>query len=139
MSFLQYFPTWFFALSLVLFNSIGWVHERIIEISVDNPVESQIRDYDQSQFQQAPSPTGTIVFNLPVIENSIANATPGPSDGYPEPESTLEIPTGTPTPTSIPVQTGSVNVPIVLGALAIITVIILAWFFAGYLPSKIED
>ncbi len=80
------------------------------------------------------SPTETTYVNLPIIEQN-AQTTPEPTDG-----SLAEVETdtdpGTPTPTPIPVQRGSVNLPIVIGALAIILVIILAWFFVGYLPGR---
>ena len=80
------------------------------------------------------SPTETIYVNLPIIEQN-AQTTPEPIDG-----SIAEVETdtdpGTPTPTPIPIQRGSVNLPIVIGALAIILVIILAWFFVGYLPGR---
>jgi hypothetical protein len=43
---------------------------------------------------------------------------------------TEEIP-GTPTPTPIPTQTGEFNIPIVLGVVAIITIILFAWAIVG--------
>lgn len=54
-----------------------------------------------------------------------------PTEAEPDP--------GTPTPTPIPIQRGSTNLPIVFGALAIVIVIILAWFFIGFLPNKYKD
>ena len=80
------------------------------------------------------SPTETIIVNLPIIEHN-AQATPEPVGGD-FAEIDAETDPGTPTPTPIPVQRGSTNLPIVIGALAIILVIILAWFFVGYLPSR---
>jgi hypothetical protein len=85
---------------------------------------------------QQVTPTTTIIFNLPIIEQNSPIGTPVPPDEGLEPEVEIETITNTPTATPIPVQTGSVNLPIVLGALAIILVIILAWFFVGFLPSK---
>ena len=83
------------------------------------------------------SPTETIIVNLPIIEQN-AQATPEPVGGASDDIAEIEAETdpGTPTPTPIPVQRGSTNLPIVVGALAIIIVIILAWFFVGYLPSR---
>lgn len=86
--------------------------------------------------EQSSSPTVTLVFNLPIIEQSALTSTPLPKDIYPAPESAVETVPGTPTPTPIPVQTSSVNVPIVIGALAIIIVVLLAWFILGYLPAR---
>jgi hypothetical protein len=85
---------------------------------------------------QSNSPTQTIVFNLPIIEQNSPTSTPIPMEIYPAPEIEVDITPGTPTPTPIPVQTGSVNLPIVFGALGIMFVIILAWFFVGYLPGR---
>ena len=107
-------------------------------------LDNQINDYSNGSFpyprisraEQSSSPTVTLVFNLPIIEQNAPTSTPLPKDGYPAPESGVEIVTGTPTPTPVPVQTGSVNVLIVIGALAIIIVILLAWFFLGYIPAR---
>ena len=54
-----------------------------------------------------------------------------PTEAEPDP--------GTPTPTPIPIQRGSTNLPIVFGALAIVIVIILAWFFVGFLPKRDKE
>jgi len=89
-----------------------------------------------SNFAQSNSPTQTIVFNLPIIEQNSPTSTPIPMEIYPAPEIEVDVSPGTPTPTLIPVQTGSVNLPIVFGALGIMFVIILAWFFVGYLPGR---
>ena len=129
-------PIWLLSALLIMFNSIGLTGEIIYQnldksILIISPAENGI-----SIFHQAASPTGTVVLNLPIIENNAPDSTPLPPDSYPAPESTPESTPGTPTPTLIPVQTGSANVPIVFGALAIISVILLAWFFVGYLPSR---
>lgn len=89
-----------------------------------------------SNFAQSNSPTQTIVFNLPIIEQNSPTSTPIPMEIYPASEIEVDVTPGTPTPTPIPVQTGSVNLPIVFGALGIMFVIILAWFFVGYLPGR---
>ena len=107
-------------------------------------LDNQNNDYSKDSFpyqrislsEQSSSATVTLVFNLPIIEQSAPTSTPLPMEGYPAPESGVEIVPGTPTPSPIPIQTGSVNVPIVIGALAIIIVILLAWFFLGYLPAR---
>jgi hypothetical protein len=83
--------------------------------------------------------TTTISVNLPIIEQNAPVATLVPLIADSSDESETELNTGTPTPTPIPAQTGSVNIPIVFGALAIILVIILAWFFVGYLPAKNKE
>jgi hypothetical protein len=83
--------------------------------------------------------TTTIIVNLPIIEQNAPAATPVPLIVDSPAESETELNTGTPAPTPIPAQTGSVNIPIVFGALAIILVIILAWFFVGYLPAKNKE
>jgi len=82
------------------------------------------------------NPTETLVYNLPIIEHNTSELTPVPDEVYPVPETETPAITATPTPTQIPIQSGSENLPIVLGAGAIIVVILLAWFFIGYLPSR---
>ena len=129
-------PIWLLSALLIIFNSIGLSGE-IIYRKLDKSI---LYTYPGENgiliLNQAAAPTGTVVLNLPIIENNAPDSTPLPPDSLPAPESTPENTLGTPTPTAIPVQTGSANVPIVLGALAIITVILLAWFFVGYLPSR---
>ena len=115
------FQTWFVSILMVIFNSAGF----------------SAGDF-QSNAEQSTSPTGTVIFNLPIVEQNAPTSTPIPAEIYPAPEVGTEIPPGTPTPTPIPVQTGAVNLPIVIGALAIIVVILFAWFFVGYLPSKVK-
>jgi len=58
------------------------------------------------------------------------------SEITPVPDTSDQIDTPTPTPTPIPVQTGTTNLPIVIGAGVIIGVILLAWLFVSYLPNK---
>jgi hypothetical protein len=101
----------------------------------DKPLEQKqsIRRYQQV------TATTTIVINLPIIEQNAPAATLVPLIADSSAESETELNIGTPTPTPIPAQTGSVNIPIVFGALAIILVIILAWFFVGYLPAKNKE
>lgn len=83
--------------------------------------------------------TATIIVNLPIIEQNAPTKTPIPLNDDSQADSETELNTGTPTYQPISVQTGSVNLPIVIGALAIMLVIILAWFFVGYLPAKNKE
>ncbi len=83
--------------------------------------------------------TATIIVNLPIIEHNAPTTTPVPPNSDSQSDSETELNTGTPTYQPISVQTGSVNLPIVIGALAIMLVIILAWFFVGYLPAKNKE
>ena len=83
--------------------------------------------------------TATIIVNLPIIEQNAPTKTPVPLNDDSQADSETELNTGTPTYQPISVQTGSVNLPIVIGALAIMLVIILAWFFVGYLPAKNKE
>ena len=83
--------------------------------------------------------TATIIINLPIIEQNAPTKTPVPLNDDSQANSETELNTGTPTYQPISVQTGSVNLPIVIGALAIMLVIILAWFFVGYLPAKNKE
>lgn len=130
---------WLISALLILFNSIGMSGEIIYRQLDKLDLNSYPGENDNSMVYQAASPTSTVIINLPIIENNAPISTPSSPDNYPAPESSPESPPGTPTPTPIPVQTGSANVPIVLGALAIISVILLAWFFVGYLPSRNMD
>jgi len=131
------FPlTWILPVMLMVFNLFGPEVESQDGKIENHPNLNYIIDYHQSQAEGTNSPTGTLIFNLPIVEQNVPTSIPVPLDNYPAPDSGIELPPGTPTPTPIPVQTGSANVPIVIGALAIITVILLAWFFVGYLPSR---
>jgi hypothetical protein len=130
---------WLLSALLILFNSIGLSGE-IINRQLDKSILNNFPGENENSIcYQAALPTNTVIINLPIIENNAPISTPLSPESYPAPESSPENPPGTPTPTPIPVQTGSANVPIVLGALAIISVILLAWFFLGYLPSRIKD
>jgi hypothetical protein len=81
-------------------------------------------------------PQRTTFVNLPLIEENSARDPSGtPPGAVLISEQSQEV-TTTPTPTPIPQQGASVNIPIVLGALAIILVVILAWFFVYYLPGR---
>lgn len=77
--------------------------------------------------------TGTTLVNLPIIEGNSIQNTVEPVEGYP---ATVNTTPGTPTPPPIPPQSGSVNIPIVIGAFAIILVVVMSWFFIYYLPNK---
>lgn len=102
-------------------------------------IREQGEDIQQSQFfhlNQQVTASITSVVNLPIIEHHALTETPIPPSDLSPPETDIQVETSTPTPTPIPAQTGQVNIPIVFGAFAIILVIILAWFFVGYLPAK---
>jgi hypothetical protein len=110
------------------------------EVCLSGKFEDRIQKYEVLSNQNSPvlqsnSPTETLIFNLPIVEQNAPTETPIP-ELYPEPGSVLETPPGTPTPTPIPVQTGANNLPIVIGAFAIIFVILLAWFFISYIPAR---
>jgi len=131
------FPlTWILPVLLMVFNFMGPEVESLNRKVEKLPNLNYVIDYQQSQAEGTSSPTGTLIFNLPIVEQNVPTSAPVQLDNYPAPDPGIESPPGTPTPTPIPVQTGSANVPIVIGALAIITVILLAWFFVGYLPSR---
>lgn len=85
------------------------------------------------------TPSTTVIVNLPIIEQNVSLETPAPESIDPESDAIAALETLTPTPTPIPQQTGSTNLPIVIGAAAIITVVVLAWFFVSYLPNKKEE
>jgi hypothetical protein len=80
--------------------------------------------------------TTTSSVNLPIVEQNSPKTTAVANDVNSETANLTPGITATPTPTPIPPQSGSVNIPIVLGALAIITVVVFAWFFFYYLPKK---
>lgn len=92
-------------------------------------VSNHYRRYKQD------TPTETVLVNLPIVEQN-AQTTPEPVEGASEDVAEVESESVTPTPTPIPIQRGSVNMPIVIGALAIILVVFLAWFFVDFLPSR---
>jgi hypothetical protein len=100
-----------------------------VETWNENFIEGQSRSSNKQK-----SPIEIISLNLPLMDQ-YAQTTPGPVDGEGNNEEAVEADLSTPTPTPIPVQRGSVNLPIVIGALAIILVIMLAWFFKSFLPK----
>jgi hypothetical protein len=100
----------------------------------DSSTNQSFPEADSFRIQSTPSITSVV--NLPIIEQNAPPATPTPINGYPVPILVTPINTFTPTVTPIPIQTGSTNVPIVIGALAIIAVVVLAWFFVGYIPRR---
>ena len=85
------------------------------------------------------TPSTTVIVNLPIIEQNVSMETPSPQNNDSESELTAPLETLTPTPTPIPQQTGSTNLPIVIGAAAIIAVVVLAWIFVSYLPKKNKE
>ena len=131
--------SWLVSTLILIINIIGLSNTNSAWI-VDYPFEDYshhtLQNHQLNQSNQLITPTVTIIFNLPIIEQTVPTPTPVPIEGYPGPETEIDTIIGTPTPTPLPVQTGSVNIPIVIGALVIIIVIVLAWFFVGYLPGK---
>jgi len=103
--------------------SSGYQSEFFLTISVDNFV----------------TPSTAVTVNLPIIEQNVSMETPSPQKNDSESEITAPLETQTPTPTPIPQQTGSTNLPIVIGAAAIITVVVLAWLIVSYLPNKNKE
>ena len=95
--------------------------------------------FDPNAFKQEVTTTGTMVINLPIVEQNAPTLTSTPVGGYPGPVQATPSQTFTPTSTPIPVQTGSTNLPIVFGALGIIAVILIAWLFFGYLPQRSRE
>ena len=85
------------------------------------------------------TPSTTVIVNLPIIEQNVSMETPSPQNNESESELAAPFETLTPTPTPIPQQTGSTNLPIVIGAATIITVVVLAWLFVSYLPNKKKE
>jgi len=85
------------------------------------------------------TPSTTVIVNLPIIEQNVSMETPSPQNNGSESELTAPLETLTPTPTPIPQQSGSTNLPIVIGAAAIISVVVLAWLFVSYLPNKNKE
>lgn len=103
----------------------------------EDQMETWNEDFYEEQSRSSnkqKSPIEIISFNLPLMVHH-AQTTPGPVDGEVSSEEAVEADLSTPTPTPIPIQRGSVNLPIVIGALAIILVIMLAWFFKSFLPK----
>ena len=131
MSAYQILSSWLLTIFVFVINYVGFSNT-----SLSWKVRNTIQYSHDSLTEQSISPTGTIIINLPIIEQNVPTSTPLPNENYPAPESGVETVPGTPTPTPIPIQTGSENIPIVIGAFAIIIVILLAWFFIGYLPSR---
>ena len=131
MSAYQILSSWLLTIFVFVINYVGFSNT-----SLSWKVGNTIQYSHDSLTEQSISPTGTIIINLPIIEQNVPTSTPLPNENYPAPESGVETVPGTPTPTPIPIQTGSENIPIVIGAFAIIIVILLAWFFIGYLPSR---
>lgn len=84
------------------------------------------------------TPSTTVIVNLPIIEHNVSQETPAPQEDVQEVVAATALDTLTPTSTPIPQQTGATNLPIVIGALAIMIVVILAWFFVSYLPGRKE-
>lgn len=127
---------WFLSLFLIMHTSVEISNEKLNGKMESNLYSYSTRHNDRSQIEGSTSPTGTLMFNLPIVEHNVPVSTPIPNEIYPAPGAVIESTPGTPTPIPIPVQSGSDNLPIVIGALAIIIVILFAWFFVGYIPSR---
>jgi len=114
---------------LTLLNYSAIYASNSIEMNDENSPDSI--DYFSRSFvaDHSATATTTIVINLPIIEQNEPEITPVP-------DTIDQIDTSTPTPTPIPVQTGTTNLPIVIGAAVIIVVILMAWFFIRYIPNK---
>lgn len=123
--------SWLLPILVIAINYFGFSNT-----SLSWEVGKTIHTGQEPKIGQSISPTVTLIFNLPIIEQNVPTSTPVPDENYPAPESGVETVAGTPTPTLIPAQSGSDNVPIVIGAFAIIIVILFAWVFIGYLPSR---
>jgi len=72
-----------------------------------------------------PTPEPTNALNLPIVQQEAPLFTGTPSGQFPLPSQTM-IP--------IPPQPPEVNAPIVFGAIVIVSIILLAWFFVGRHP-----
>ena len=72
-----------------------------------------------------PTPEPTNALNLPIVQQEAPLLTGTPPGQFPLPSQTM-IP--------IPPQPPEVNAPIVFGAIVIVSIIILAWFFIGRHP-----
>jgi hypothetical protein len=110
-----------------------------IPVEASAPHMSTIFNLSHSEYEAAEhqiASTGTMVINLPIVEQNAPTSTATPIGGYPDPILSTPSETFTPTTTPLPVQTGSTNVPILLGAIGIIVVILIAWLFFGYLPQR---
>lgn len=131
-----YLPSLIITLLILVSYSLGFSHTAdITRLAQISAIRFEL-DHQSSQVEQLDSATVTVVISLPIVEHSDATPTPIPNEIYPAPGTAFASTPGTPTPTPIPEQTGAFNLPIILGALGIMLVIILAWFFIGFLPSR---
>jgi hypothetical protein len=77
-----------------------------------------------------PVPTQIVIFPL-VKQDGATTGNPQILQVHSTPAEDTDTPTPTITPTFIPPQDNSTNVPIVFGAMAIVVVIVVAWFFVS--------
>jgi hypothetical protein len=109
-------------------------------IEVENYSSGTKLQYDLSFSNgELVTPTTTAVVNLPIIEHNVSPDTPTPENSKSESKNTPTVESPTPTATPIPEQNGSTNLPIVIGAAAIIVVVVLAWLFVSYIPNRKEN
>jgi hypothetical protein len=90
-----------------------------------------------------PTLVTTEIVTIPLVGQNSAAAAPGETTpvlklaGISQADAPLQTgPTPTITPTLLPPQTGSYNMPIVFGATAIVGVIVVAWLLVGLRPKK---
>jgi hypothetical protein len=89
------------------------------------------------------TPIKTEIITLPLVEQNSGEGMMTPVmeiyilQDTPVPEELQSTPT--PTPTPLPPQTGTANLPIVIGATLIFLVIILAWLLVGWRPKRPSD
>ncbi len=97
--------------------------------------EAQVTDLMEDIVQGTPKPSNTPlptqVINLPLVEQDPISPLPGTPGEMILAEPSPTAPTPTITPTTILPQDTSTNMPIVLGAIGIVTVVILAWLLFG--------
>jgi hypothetical protein len=87
------------------------------------------------------SPQGTEIITIPLVEQNSGSdsITPVVDSAVLQVTTVPENPEQTPTPTFLPPQTGTANLPIVIGGAVIVLVILLAWLLVGWRPKRSMD
>ena len=87
------------------------------------------------------TPATTEIITLPLVEQNSGDGIPSPVvESLTLQETPVpEVPEPTPTPTILPPQTGTANLPIVVGAAVIFSIIIMAWLLVGWRPKRPQD
>jgi hypothetical protein len=106
----------------------GWSPEIHLQATASSTTEA--RTFIPKTWTPTPHPT--LLINLPMVQQDASR-----QESQPE-EETEATPPPTPSPTPIPPQTSAENAPIVVGALLIVSIIVLAWLFLGR-KSWLED